>query len=328
MNTTLFLIITVGGGIVVLIVIFGIVITARSERAILEERLGNILEEDVTESGAITKGKKPSPLTDLFNRYLESSPRGEGISKELARADIKLKPAEYVAVRIISFVSVGFLFWILMDRANKIPIFTIIGALVGWNIPRIYVKTQQRKRLIKFSDQLPDMLNLMVNSLRAGYSNLQAMEAVSKEMPSPLSDEFRRVVQEIQLGLNAEQALENLLRRMPSDDMDLVVTAMKVQREVGGNLAEILDTISYTIRERVRIKGEIRVLTSQVMYSGRFLAIMPMIIIGALWLMSRDYMMQFFNPETRIPGIILLSIGALLIISGYFVMTKIATIEV
>jgi tight adherence protein B len=184
------------------------------------------------------------------------------------------------------------------------------------------------QRLYRFNDQLADMLNLMVNGLRAGYSTMQAMEAVSRELPPPISEEYRRVVQEMQLGIAAERALDNLLRRIPSDDLDLVVAAMNVQREVGGNLAEILDTISHTIRERVRIKGEIRVLTAQVMYSGRFLALMPVIIMLALWVLNRPYMMEFFNPETRVVGLIMLSIGALMIISGYFVMTKIASIEV
>jgi tight adherence protein B len=194
-------------------------------------------------------------------------------------------------------------------------------------LPRIYVTRQQGQRLVRFNEQLADMLNLMVNGLRAGYSTMQAMEAVSKEMPPPISDEFRRVVQEMQLGIPMDQALANLLRRIPSGDLDLVVTAMNVQREVGGNLAEILDTISYTIRERVRIKGEIRVLTSQVMYSGRFLAMMPLMIAGVLWVVNRPYMMQFFA-EPRIVGYIVLTIAAIMVISGYFVMTRIANIDI
>jgi tight adherence protein B len=125
-----------------------------------------------------------------------------------------------------------------------------------------------------------------------------------------------------------EVALDNLLRRIPSPDLDLVVTAMNVQREVGGNLVEILDTISYTIRERVRVKGEIRVLTSQVLYSGRFLAMLPLIIAAALWFLNRDYMMQFFIPATRLFGIAALVAAALMIAAGYFVMMKIANIEV
>ena len=130
-----------------------------------------------------------------------------------------------------------------------------------------------------------------------------------------------------------EDALENLLRRIPSDDLDLVITAINVQREVGGNLAEMLETISETIRERIRIKGEIKTLTTQVMYSGKFLAMMPMLVIGALFLLNRDYMMQFLMPENNnlfgLPcGYMALGVVAIMVAIGYFVMTKIADIEV
>jgi tight adherence protein B len=172
------------------------------------------------------------------------------------------------------------------------------------------------------------MLNLMVNGLRAGFSTVQAMEAVSKELPAPISVEFRRLVQEMQIGIPMEQALDNLYRRIPSEDLDLIIAAINVQREVGGNLAEILDTISYTIRERVRIKGEIRVMTSQVMYSGRFLSVLPFILGLILWFLNRDYMMMFFNPETRLCGGIMIAAIILLISSGYFMMTRVANIEV
>jgi tight adherence protein B len=167
----------------------------------------------------------------------------------------------------------------------------------------------------------------MVNGLRAGFSTMQAMEAVSKELPPPINTEFRRVVQEMQLGVPMEAALDNLLRRIASDDLDLVITAMNVQREVGGNLAEILETISYTIRERIRIKGEIRTLTAQVLYSGRFLSILPIIMSTILWALNREYMMQFFL-EPRLCGIGMLVLAALMIIAGYYVMTRIADIEV
>jgi tight adherence protein B len=133
-------------------------------------------------------------------------------------------------------------------------------------------------------------------------------------------------VQEMQLGLPMDTALDNLYRRIPSDDLDLIIVAINVQREVGGNLAEILDTISYTIRERVRIKGEIRVLTSQVMYSGRFLALLPIILSLLLWFINRSYMMTFF--DNLICGIIMLSVAAIMVGTGYFIMTRIANIEV
>lgn len=317
-------------GALILLVVVGIAITASSERSLVEERLGRYLEEEDAQAG---KRPKSSPIADWLNRRMEGSERGSKISRELARADLKLKPAEYVATQVIFAVflaGLGYGYNIWQDSSNTfIAIaFGIAGFFVGWSLPGFYVRRLQRQRLIRFGDQLSDMLNLMVNGLRAGYSTMQAMESVSKEMPPPISDEFHRVTQEMQLGLPMEVAMDNLLRRIPSEDLDLVITAINVQREVGGNLAEILDTISYTIRERVRIKGEIRVLTSQVMYSGRFLAMMPILIALVLWFVNRPYMMTFFDEATRLPGIIALVVAGILIVAGYFAMNKLGDIEV
>lgn len=317
------LILFVGGGLALLLLLVGIIITATSERTLVEERLGRYVESETVASRQ--RGERTTPVGDWLNVRLERSSWGGGIARELARADLKLKAGEYLAVMVILGFGVGFVIWYISGQS--IP-FGVLGFLGGMLIPRFYVKRMQSQRLQRFNDQLADMLNLMVNGLRAGFSTMQAMEAVSKELPPPISDEFRRVVQEMQIGLPMEKALDNLFRRIPSDDLDLVIAAINVQREVGGNLAEILDTISHTIRERVRIKGEIRVLTTQVMYSGRFLALMPLMILAALFLMNRSYMMQFFNPETRLVGIPMLILGGLMIIAGYFVMNKIATIDV
>ncbi len=176
------------------------------------------------------------------------------------------------------------------------------------------------------------MLNLMVNGLRAGYSTMQAMEAVSRELPAPISDEFHRVVQEMQIGIPMEKALDNLLRRIPSDDLDFVITAINVQREVGGNLSEILDTISFTIRERVRIKGEIRVMTAQVRTSATVLSLIPVFLAIALWFVSPEYIGSFFTESSVLPqplcGIVAVATIIGMIVLGYFVMMKIADIEV
>jgi len=324
---TLLLFIIIAGGFLVVLVVVGIAITARSERSLVEERLGRYLDEDQIKDRAAEKPKS-TPIGDWFNNRLEKSSFGEGISKDLAQADLKVKPGEYIAARVIIGVGLAFAMY-YFNRTNTWAAlgFTGLGFVIGYLLPRFWVKGQQKKRLVRVNYQLADMLNLMVNGLRAGYSTLQAMEAVSKEMPTPICDEFRRVVQEVQLGIGIETALDNLLRRIPSEDLDLVITAINVQREVGGNLAEILDTISFTIRERVRIKGEIRVLTSQVMTSGKFLSFMPILISAVLWFLNRDYMMQFFN-EPKIVGIVALSIAAGMVGSGYLVMMKIADIEV
>jgi tight adherence protein B len=318
----LLLIIYFGGGIAFLLLLVGIIVSVTSERAFVEERIGRYIEEEPLPQ---SKKEKSAVFRDWMDKRVERTTMGGRISKELARADLKLKPIEYIGLIILSGLGVAIIGWFFGGGS---PIFAAAGFVFGMLLPRFYVKRQQNQRLIRFSDQLPDMLNLMVNSLRAGYSTSQAMEAVSKEMPTPISDEFRRVVQEMQLGVTMSQALDNLLRRIPSDDLDLMITAMNVQREVGGNLAEILDTISYTIRERVRIKGEIRVLTAQVVYSGRFLSLMPVLIALVLWGINRPYMMMFFEEDTRMIGIPVLIFGALMVLAGSFVMNKIAKIEV
>jgi len=323
------IIIIIGGGVLSFIfLIIGIVVSITSERSLVEERIGRYVDQEQVQSRG---GPRPSPLTDWVNSQVDKSSLGDSISKSLARADIKLKTGEYIALIVISSISVGGLVYYLSGFNLVIA---PIGMIIGIFLPNMYVKGQQAKRLQKFDDQLGDMLNLMVNGLRAGFSTMQAMEAVSKELPAPISDEFRRVVQEMQLGVKMETALDNLLRRIPSEDLDLVITAINVQREVGGNLTEILDTISYTIRERVRIKGEIRVLTTQVAYSGRFLSLLPIIVMGILYLLNREYMMEFFRPENNavfgsIPcGYIALAVGALLILAGYLVMNKMGEVEI
>ena len=314
------LMLIIGGAGVVVLLVVGLVVSVTEDRSLVDKRLGRYLEEEKE----IEKGKRSSPLTDWLNDNVERMSWGESISKDLARADLKLKVGEYVAVMVIVSSALAIILYLMGGRK---PIPALIGVAIGLFLPKLYVRSQQNRRLIRFSEQLADMLNLMVNGLRAGYSTMQAMEAVSKELPAPISDEFRRVVQEMQLGVSMERALDNLLRRIPSPDLDLIVTAINVQREVGGNLAEILDTISHTIRERVRIKGEIRVLTAQQVYSGRLLAVIPILLFGAMYALNRDYVSRFFD-EPKIIGITALIAAAVLIASGYFVMNKIAQIEV
>lgn len=310
------------GSFALILLFIGIIVSITSDRRSTEiARLGRYIEDEES----LSEKERARPLVEWINRHVERSSMGERISNNLSRADLKFKPGEYVALIIISAFLVGFVLWYI---GGQTIVIAIIGAAIGSIVPNMYVKSQQKKRLLKFDQQLPDMLNLMVNGLRAGFSNMQAMEAVSKELPAPISDEFRRVIQEMQLGLTMEKALDNLLTRIPSDDLDLTLTAINVQREVGGNLAEILDSISYTIRERIRIKGEIRVLTTQVIYSGRFLSMLPVFVIGILYLLNREYIMEFFSPESGVCGIIALVIAGLMIIAGYFAMNKLGDIEV
>jgi tight adherence protein B len=314
------LILIFGGGFAVILLLIGLVVTSGDERRLVDDRLNPLWEEEIKKA---KKGGR-AQVTDWINARAEGTSMGGGLARELARADLKFKAGEFILLMLLSMGFFGFVLYYI-GRGNIV--LAPVGAAIGYFAPRIYLKMMQGKRLTKFNDQLSDMLNLVVNGLRAGYSSMQALESVGKEMPVPISVEFKRVVQEMQLGVSMETALANLQRRIPSEDLELVITAMNVQREVGGNLAEILSTISHTIRERVRIKGEIRVLTSQVVFSGRFLTLLPFLIFGAIYVTSPQYLNAYLE-EPRIIGIIALTLCVILLATGTFIMNKIAKIEV
>ncbi len=323
MDPTIFL--WIGGALVVVAVVLGIILTISSQRSAEEKRLDAFVEAgiEIPDNDA-----RSAAVTDWLSEKVEKTTWSDKVSKELAQADIKMKPGELILVTIASIAAVAVIGYVI---GTKSILMAILGAVLGFFLPRIYIRSQRSRRLVRFNDQLSDMLSLMVNGLRAGFSTLQSMETVAKEMPTPISDEFRRVVQEVSLGVSTDKALDNLVRRIPSDDLDLVVTAMKVQREVGGNLAEILDTISHTIRERVRIKGEIRTLTAQMKYSARILALLPVGLTLAIYMINRDYMTILIAKESNTPfpcGILSLVLALVLVIVGYFVMDSFTNIEV
>ena len=320
MTSTLFFIIA--GVVVLILLVVGVVMSSNSERNLVEDRLGRYLEEE--DDGRKDDARDSSYVTEWVNRRVEKSSGGDKVKRSLARADLKLKVAEYYGLVVVSVVGIALIAGFLGGRN---PISFGMGAILGAVLPGMYVRRQQKVRLKKFDDQLADMINLMVNGLRAGYSTMQALETVSKELPPPISDEFRRVVQEMQLGVPMDQALDNLLRRIPSPDLDFMVTAINVQREVGGNLAEILDTISFTIRERIRIKGEINTLTSQVRTSASILSMIPIFLFILLWFISNDYIRSIFDNGLAC-GFAAIGTGLFLIALGYFIMMKIADIEV
>ena len=282
----------------------------------------------VTEMVDDTKERKKPREERLFSRFAEGLDKrlsrrgiGAGISDQLAQANLRLTVIEYLIINTFSVVG-SFLVGNLIFGTWVLAIF---AGIAGFFLPRLYVGFTKRGRLHKFDDQLGDTINQMVNGLRSGYSMLQAMESVAQELPPPVSEEFTRVIQEVGLGLTGEQALNNMLRRIPSDDLDLMVTAINVQNEVGGNLAEILDIISYTIRERVRIKGEIRVLTAQGMISGYIITFLPIVLSLVLFLMNREYIMLMFTTPC---GLVMIGIALFGIVIGFIAIQKIVRIEV
>jgi tight adherence protein B len=322
-TTTLILII---GAIAIVFLAIGLF--SGNENSV-EDRLAKYTENSavVQETEETTKKdekNRTSPIADIFEKRFSQAEWFSNISRDLARADLRYRPTEYVSLIVIASIGTGIVTGLLFKSIFIAP----VGAIIGIFLPGFYVRQKKSARLHAFENQLADMLNLEVNSLRAGYSIMQALESVAKEMPTPTSVEIRRVVQEVQIGITMDTALDNLLRRMDSPDLKLVVTAMNIQREVGGNLAEILETIAHTIRERVRIKGEIRVLTSQQMTTGYLVAGLPFALSAFLYFYNPSYIMRFFNPETQTCGIPMVICAFLLIASGFFAVKQIVNIEV
>ncbi len=311
------------------VVIWGI-ISVRSEKDIIEERLARIenantsfLElEDLPEDSVVEK--KSNAIQERLDSLFTERSFGKKWRQQLSRADLKLTVSEYAALHVVSmfgFFALGY--FVLFGQQI---VMAIVSGFVGFFAPRIYVARITSSRLIRFENQLPDTLGLWVNALRSGYSVLQSMEAIARDAPEPTATEFKRVVQEVQLGIDNEDALEHLLNRVESEDLDLVITAVNIQREVGGNLAEILDVISHTIRERIKLKGEIRVLTAQGRITGYLISGLPIILALFLYTINPGYMGNLF--ENRICGWPMLGLGLALIGIGFAIVQKIVDIDI
>lgn len=255
---------------------------------------------------------------------------GSKIARDLARADLKLRVIEFIGLKILAAAG-GVAFGAFLGRADfrAQVVSGLVGAILFSFIPEIYVKIRAGKRVKTFNAQLGDTITMMANALRGGYSFLQTMDMVGVEAPEPTSSEFRRVVQEVGLGRTTAEALDNLLRRMPSDDLDLLITAVNIQHEVGGNLATILDSIGHTIRERVRIKGEIKTLTAQGRLSGYVITGLPIAMGLYITMVNPEYMSPIFTFGMPPDAWCCLPVTALFFIAvGYVVMMKIVDIEV
>jgi tight adherence protein B len=278
--------------------------------------------------------EKDSAFVAGLSRALERQDLSARLATELARADLKMRPAEYVAFWIASpfvfVVAAYFAGYVFAGLQNilALALFFVIGAFA----PRFYLRFRQRQRLKAFSQQLPDTITLLANSLRAGSSFLQGIELVTREARPPISEEFERVVREMALGVALQPALNNLARRVASEDVELMVTAINIQSQVGGNLATVLDAIAFTIRERIRIQGEIQTLTAMQRYSGYVITLLPVGLAFILFLISPTYIVPMVQrpPEMfGLPmGIIFFIIGGISMGIGYLFIRRIVDIKV
>lgn len=256
-----------------------------------------------------------------LNVLLGKTNFADKMALDLARAALPLRVAEYILVRWLCGMVLAVA---LMLVGIPVPL-ALIAIVVGFQLPRFYVTSLRRKRVKKIVSQLMDAINLISNSLKSGYSFNQGLDLVSKEMPPPISDEFRQVLVELNMGGNAEEALINLTKRVPSVDMDLMVTAFLIQRQVGGNLAEVLDNIAHTIRERIRILGEISARTAQARLSGYVVGFLPFGLMAAISVLNPSYLHEMLGSPL---GLVMLGISTTMELVGFFIIRRIVAIEV
>lgn len=277
-------------------------------------------EED-HEEGA--RGRRPAGLRIILTaagRILEKRGIIKPIEEKLVRADIPLRGEEYLFLWLLSGLLPGLLGVLLNGRLASGVILSFIGLI----LPPLLVKRAEEKKIIKFNLQLVDALAILSNSLRASYSFHQSIELVSREMPAPLGKEFARTFREVNLGTPLEEALNNMGKRIASEDLQLIITAVLIQRQVGGNLAIILDNISETIRDRIRIQGEIRTLTAQGRISGLVIGCLPFIIVVILMLMNPKFLEPLFQSSM---GIMLIIWGLVSEVIGIILIRKITAID-
>ncbi|NLX63154.1 MAG: secretion system protein [Clostridiaceae bacterium] len=243
------------------------------------------------------------------------------IRRKLLNANIMMKPEEFLSICLILFVVSGLMGALFFKN------FPVIMAMAvsGWFVPLLILKRNISKRLRTINNQLGDTLTVLSNSLKAGHSFFQAVDSVSRELTGPMADEFAKLQKEISLGVNIETALDNMVKRVGSDDLELMVTAVLIQRQIGGNLAEILDNISETIRQRIRAKGEIKTLTAQGRISGWIIALLPFFLVAAISMISPEHTKTLVTNPT---GIIMIIIALVMEFLGILFVRKIINIEV
>ncbi len=286
----------------------------------LEAWMSAYQEPDVPEEKRDRKG-----IISLMGAHAERLKIGRNFMErtriDLVRADIPLTGYEFNMGRGLFGAMAGAFCFLLF----KSMMWGILIPLVIWFAADVYVSSLKKKRLKLFSGQLGDALTLFSNSLRAGFSFLQAVNSVAREMPDPVAKEFTKLMKEMSLGLSVEKALSNLLIRVPSDDLELLILAILIQKEVGGNLAEIIDTIAATIRERVTIQLEIKALTAQGKMSGIVIGLLPLFLGFAMFAINPPYVTILFTESI---GQIMIAFGIINMMIGIFIINKIVKIEV
>ncbi|RKQ33254.1 type II secretion system F family protein [Oceanobacillus halophilus] len=257
---------------------------------------------------------------NVRERFL-SKDKNRKLEIALYRAGVPLKPEEFIMFQWIAIALGAGILYLIIDSIIMLP----IGALIGFYIPKFIIKKKQQDRLKAFNNDLPEMISAVIGGLKAGFSFPQALKSFMEEARSPMKEELATALREMQYGSTTEEALHHLHERMPSEDLDIMIQAIIIQRQVGGNLATVLEKIVQTIRERIKIQGQIKTLTAQGRMSGIVIGLLPVILGMVLYLIQPEYIGALFSHPV---GIILVVVAVISCSIGFFLIQKITTIEV
>ena len=321
-----------GGAVSVMVTVFLVAMAlyqgstvagARAARDRLSTLFGAPVLERPASASALREDKVGGPLG--LASLVSGKEWADKAALDLDRADLSLRVGEYVAIRVcIGLLLAAITFALVPAR----PVALLLGvalAIVGYMLPPLWVSQRKKNRVRKLNAQLEEALTMTANSLKAGFGLLQSLEAAAEQLNHPISTELRRTIRDINIGSSTEEALLALSERSDSYDLDIVITAIMIQRSVGGNLAEILDTVAHTMRERTRIRGEIRTLTAQQQLTGLVIGLLPLAIGGILAVTSWGYMGDLF---TTLAGQVMLGGAAVLEFIGILLIKRILAIEV
>jgi tight adherence protein B len=294
-------------------------------RRALDKRLESLLRSETVqetneEAIQILREEIESQLSPL-SRFALRFKFANDLYRLIEQADANLRPQQLMLLIIVLAAASGAVMWVFR---GSIIVTAVTGALVGAS-PVMVLLQKRKKRLDQFMEQLPDSLDLMTRALRAGHAFSSAMNTVAAEMPDPIAKEFRKAFEEHNLGMSLKVALEHLVERVPLMDMKLCITAILIQRETGGNLAEILENIATVIRDRFRILGQVKVYTAQGRLTGWVIGLIPFALTFYIYLVNPDYLMLLFVHPT---GKFLLTTALTMELLGMLIIRKIVNIKV
>jgi tight adherence protein B len=303
----------------------GSLLDDRQGRArLIKERLANVQkapERAPDEELALLRDQQLSQIPALDN-LLRRSPRISAIQKTLAQAGMKLRAGNFLGVCALTGIVAGIIA-LVISKNN--PAIAWVAMLVGLILPYFYINYQRSKRFEKFEELFPQAIDTLARAVRAGHAFTTALEMISDEVAEPVGSEFRKLYEEQKFGMPVRDALLNFADRIPLVDLKFFVTAVMLQRETGGNLAEILDNLSYVIRERFKIQRQVRVYTAQGRLTMALLMAMPPIIVTVMTILNPGFIRPLFSDPI---GHTLLAAGLALQTIGYFVIRKIIKIQV